>query len=676
MHAFRRLSLSHQFVAVSVALSVLIILVLVAQVSRTTYSNTIRQMEQSLQAQGHGERQLLDNAYQISIGLTDRVAGILTGSFPEGFTVTETERVATGKIEAPGLRSKGQLLNADFSVVDGFSQSTGGVATLFVRDGDDFVRVTTSLKTENGERAIGTKLAHDHPAYQKMLAGEAYLGMAKLFGRQYLTKYIPAKDASGKVNAIFFVGFDLAGVFSSLRSALDEQKNGDESFVVYSSGARAGELMFHPSLEGKQISEILDVSGKPALEPVLASADGLLQYLPTGQDARRIVAWEKSDSWGGITVVRTGSVDFYTRSSVALRNSILVSGLLAAVALSVLLWFFISRQLRPVSRVVEMLERMGQGDFTMRGILHARDGTRNELDVIAASVDATAQSVGRLVAGLRSNADELALNSRHIADAAASAAGVANTQNEAAQAMAAGVEQMTASIMHLTDSSHQAKGLASRMQGQAGSGHAEAAAALEQMNRIEVAVSGASTHIEKLDGDAQRISTVVSIIKDIADQTNLLALNAAIEAARAGEQGRGFAVVADEVRKLAERTGNSTQEITAMISSIQTGAHQASEGMLAAVELVNGGVTAVERARGVIDEILSGADAIAQATASMASALQEQSSASNAIGSEVDQIALLSDRTTESAQKSSEVASELKVLADAMSGSVARFKID
>jgi methyl-accepting chemotaxis protein len=676
MQTFRRLSLSHQFVAVSVTLSVLIILVLVTQVSRVTHSNTLKSMEESLQAEGHGERQLLDNAYQISIGLTDRVASILTGSFPEGFVVDDGERVTTGKVEAPALRTEGKVMNADTRVVDAFSQSTGGVATLFVRDGDDFVRAATSLKTQTGERAVGTKLAHDHPAYRKVLAGESYLGMATLFGRQYLTKYIPSKDASGKVNAIFFVGFDLADVFASLRSALSEQKNGDESFVAYASGGRAGELMFHPSLEGKKISEIQDADGKPALEAVLGTAQGLLEYTSPGQDGERIVVWEKSDSWGGIVVVRTGSVGFYTRSSVALRNSILISGLLAAVVLSALLWYFIRRQLRPVASVVKILECMGRGDFTLSGARHLNAGTRNELDVIAASVDAMAQSVGILVAGLRSNADELALNSRNIAHAAALAADVANTQNEAAQAMAAGVEQMTASIMHVTDSAHQGKDLASRMQEQAGNGRAEAAGALEQMNRIEVSVSGASTHIEKLDVEAQRISAVVSIIKEVADQTNLLALNAAIEAARAGEQGRGFAVVADEVRKLAERTGSSTKEITAMIGSIQTGAHEASQGMLAAVALVNGGVTAVERARSVIHEIQQGADAIADATASMASALQEQSAASNSIGREVDQIAHLSDRATESARESAEVASQLRVLADAMSSSVARFKID
>ncbi len=675
MNAFKRLSLAHQFVAVSVALSVLIILALVIQVSRNTQANTIQQMQEGLQGDAHDGLQLLDNAYQITIGLTDRVAGILTDSFPNGFTVDADARVATGKVEAPVLRSKGEVLNADFRVVDAFSKATGGVATIFVRDGEDFVRATTSLKTQTGERAIGTKLAHDHPAYARMLAGDNYLGMATLFGRQYLTKYIPVKDAAGKVNAILFVGFDLADVFASLRRALADQKNGDESFVVYASGARAGELMFHPSLEGKKIDEIRDEAGKPALEPVLGSAEGLLNYRPSGTAGERILAWAKSDSWGGIVVVRSGAVDFYMRNSIALRNAILIAGLFAALILSGLLWFFINRQLKPVARVVATLERMGQGDFSVRPAGIVKSATRNEIDIIAASVEETAASVGNLVMVLRRNAEDLTLNARSIAEAAASVAEVATTQNVAALAMAAGVEEMTASITHVSDSSQHAKTLASTMLDQAGSGSAEAAAALSQMNRIEVAVSGASTHIEKLDGEAQRISTVVSIIKEIADQTNLLALNAAIEAARAGEQGRGFAVVADEVRKLAERTGSSTKEITAMVSSIQAGAHQVSQGMTAAVELVGGGVTAVERARSVIDEIQHGAGAIAEATASMAAALQEQSQASNAIGSEVDQIAHLSDRTTESARQSSDVAAQLQVLADAMSSSVARFRI-
>ncbi|MDQ7989681.1 MAG: methyl-accepting chemotaxis protein [Candidatus Dactylopiibacterium sp.] len=675
MKLFNRLSLVHQFVAASVALSVLILLALVLHVSVTSYSSSVARMEDGLQGETHGTRQLLDNAYQISIGLTDRVAGILTDAFPGGFTVAPDERVATGTVEAPALRSQGVLLNADFRAVDAFARSTGGVATLFVREGDDFVRVSTSLKTQGGERAIGTRLAHDHPAYGKVLAGETYLGPAELFGRHYLTKYLPQRDASGKVVAILFVGFDLADVFASLRKALAEARNGDESFVAYTGGGRRGELMFHPRAEGgKLLEQDVDGAGRAAFAPLLEKSEGRLRYPAAGGE--RIAAWEQSDSWGGVVVARTGEVAFYTRASTQLRNGILIAGLLAAVVLSALLWLFFARQLRPVGKVVERIERMGRGDFSGGDERDETLGTRNELELIRASVARTAHHVGGLIADLRRNASALSESASAIAHSSASAAEVAGTQSEAAQAMASGVEQMSASIMQVRDSSQEARDLASSVLDQAGHGRSQAVDALAQMTRIESAVHGASGHIGRLDDQAQRISSVVSIIKEVAEQTNLLALNAAIEAARAGEQGRGFAVVADEVRKLAERTSASTREITDMIESIQGGAREAAVGMQTAVGLVADGVTAVERARGLIGDIEGGAQSIARATADIASALEEQSAASNAIGSEVDQIAQLSERTTDSAQASSSVATQLESLSSRMDEAVARFRTD
>ncbi|PLK49690.1 methyl-accepting chemotaxis protein [Uliginosibacterium sp. TH139] len=673
----KKLSLAQQFVTVSVALSVLIIGALVIQVSLTSRASLLESMRDGLRAQVQGSRQLLENAYQISASQTDRVSNILTEAFPEGFSVDAAERMPTGKADAPVLRYKGQALNADYRAVDAFSKSTGGVATIFVRDGQDFVRATTSLKLETGERAIGTKLARDHPAYARMLAGENYLGLATLFGRNYLTKYVPVRGSDGQTNAILFVGFDLADVFTSLRSALRTGQNGDETFVAFSSGARAGNLMFHPTLEGKSlVKELPDAAGQPVFDPLLKEREGVLEYAPAGGGEHRIAVWEQSEAWGGVVVARTGDIEVYTRAGTALRNGIIIAGALAAILLSVLLWLFITRQLRPVSAVVARLQKIGEGDFSSTGSGQIDPQTRNELDIISMSLEATVRSVGSLVGELRSNAQSLTENAHGIAGAAASVAQVAASQTDAAMNAATGVQHMTESIASVTASSESAQELASRMLACADSGFTEISVVREHITRIENAVGGATAQIGKLDGDAQSISAVVSIIKEIADQTNLLALNAAIEAARAGEQGRGFAVVADEVRKLAERTGSSTQEITAMIHSIQSGARVVSSAMESAVTLVNEGVTAVERARGVIDEVQHGATAIATATQSIVGALRDQNAASGRLDAEVRHIAELSESTTDNARASSGVADQLQEMADAMSASISRFRID
>ena len=110
--------------------------------------------------------------------------------------------------QTPGLHLGSEVLNNNFKEVDEFKQMTAGVATLFVRSGEDFVRVSTSLTKQDGSRAIGTLLDHAHPAYAKLMAGQSYVGRALLFDRSYMTQYTPVRDGSGKVIAVLFVGFD------------------------------------------------------------------------------------------------------------------------------------------------------------------------------------------------------------------------------------------------------------------------------------------------------------------------------------------------------------------------------------------------------------------------------------------------------------------------------------
>lgn len=670
-------SLVQQFVGASVALSAGIILILAVFVSAHTYTMMRDQMQANLQAEVHGTRKLLDTAYGISVGLTDRVAGILASNFPAGFTVADGDVAQVGALTAPVLRYQGQALNLDYRVVDEFSRTTGGVATLFVRQGDDFIRVTTSLKDENGARAIGTQLPHDHPAYRKVLAGDTYLGMATLFGKPYMAKYVPAKDAHGKLVGILFVGFDLTPVLENLKTTIAEQKFGASgyAFVMQAGTQEPGKLMFHPTLAGKNlVREVRDAAGGNPFETLLKQEQGLLTYPwsdAAGQTMTRLTAFERTDSWGGVVVAGGGFVEEHTQESRRLRNIVLLACAGAALILGGLLWLFMARQLRPVAQVVHMLERIGAGDMTVRTARRIPADTRNELDVITRSIDATARQVGALIGDLRQNAVEVEQTARNLADTATTLNDTASTQHESAAAMAAGVEEMAVSVNHVSDNAQHSSEFTQHTLGLSQEGRAATSAVLTQMTQIETSVTGAAGHIERLDGDAQRISAVVSIIKEVADQTNLLALNAAIEAARAGEQGRGFAVVADEVR----RTGKSTLEISDMVGSIQSGAHDAAVGMREAVELVRSGVTAVDSARQVISEIESGAASAVQAASEIAAALKEQAAASNSIGRDVERISGLSEQTADSAHQSAQAVAHLEALAERMSNAVARFTV-
>jgi methyl-accepting chemotaxis protein len=195
------------------------------------------------------------------------------------------------------------------------------------------------------------------------------------------------------------------------------------------------------------------------------------------------------------------------------------------------------------------------------------------------------------------------------------------------------------------------------------------------MGVIAEIVGKASKVIQTLGEDSQQISSVVQVIKEVADQTNLLALNAAIEAARAGEQGRGFAVVADEVRKLAERTAQSTGDISTMISKMQVSSKEAVEEMSHVVEQVESGQALAQEAGERIRSILDEANRVSDAVTEISAALKEQSQASQDIARHVESIAQMTDENHAAAEESASGAQELSQLAHEINDVLAKFKV-
>lgn len=145
-------------------------------------------------------------------------ARLFAAGFANGkFTLEPDTTVDIGGKPTPTLKHDGKTLNLDFSIPDKFTGDTGVVATIFAASGDEFVRVSTSLKKENGERAVGTQLDHAHPSYSLLRAGGSYIGLATLFGKQYITQYDPIKDSGGKVIGVLFIGLDISKNMAMLK---------------------------------------------------------------------------------------------------------------------------------------------------------------------------------------------------------------------------------------------------------------------------------------------------------------------------------------------------------------------------------------------------------------------------------------------------------------------------
>ena len=300
--------------------------------------------------------------------------------------------------------------------------------------------------------------------------------------------------------------------------------------------------------------------------------------------------------------------------------------------------------LRSVMRPIHIAQKTvidisSTNDLTQRIDCRSKDEIGEMVESLNTLLEVLRQSMGQIQKNM-GHAQEAVSTMTHAADEVAESSA---HQSSAASSMAASVEQMTVSVATISDSAAEARKLAETSSEISIEGGGIIARTVEEMSTIAQMIRQASQVIASLGEDSQKIGSIVNAIKEIADQTNLLALNAAIEAARAGEAGRGFAVVADEVRKLAERTSQSTGDISRMVESIQTSSQHAVTEMESVVGQVSTGQELAVSAGERVHDIQEAVQKVAAAIVDISGALKEQSSASQDIARHVESIAQMTD---------------------------------
>jgi len=319
------------------------------------------------------------------------------------------------------------------------------------------------------------------------------------------------------------------------------------------------------------------------------------------------------------------------------------------------------------AEAIDLMARAAAGDLTV--------------DVGKATKGSMLASFGEMLVSLRSmvteihtGAGKLITGAERINTASKEVALASQHQADATSAMAAAIEQMTVSINHISETATETEHASETAANEAAAGEQQVQTATAEINKIATSVSEASEKIRELDQRADQVSSIAQVIKEIAGQTNLLALNAAIEAARAGEQGRGFAVVADEVRKLAERTSAATIEIEQMISGIQNDTESVVGVMDAALPQVEAGVHLAEGAAQSLRDIREGAARTLSRIREVADSTKEQSVASTSIAQQVEHIAQMVEETSAAMSATAGTASELESLAGELNRLVGRFR--
>ncbi|MBI4741958.1 MAG: methyl-accepting chemotaxis protein [Betaproteobacteria bacterium] len=350
-----------------------------------------------------------------------------------------------------------------------------------------------------------------------------------------------------------------------------------------------------------------------------------------------------------------------------------IGSIVGGVGLGLLIALWIIRSIAgPLDQMRSTIAAVEKnGDFTRR----IKAGGNDEVGQTANSFNQLMSTLQAMLRQILDNVEQVSNAARTLAAASTQVAASSANQSEAASSMAATVEEVTVSINHISESAREALNISQKSGELSGQGGDIIHSATSEMEQIAETVRQTSLSIEELGQRSNQISSVVQVIKDVADQTNLLALNAAIEAARAGEQGRGFAVVADEVRKLAERTTKATGEITQMIADMQSSAHAAVATMGNAVGQVGGGVAKAQQAGSAINQIRDGAGQVVRVVNDISAALVEQSAASNDIATHVEKVAQMSEENSSAASQSASAAKHLEELADTMRASVSRFRI-
>jgi methyl-accepting chemotaxis protein len=351
-----------------------------------------------------------------------------------------------------------------------------------------------------------------------------------------------------------------------------------------------------------------------------------------------------------------------------------VMGLLVGcVTLGFVLATWIARMIaRPVQEVAEVAKRIAAGDLTGSDLLiHSRD----EIGELSESINAMQHSLRDTISSVSASAERIATASEEFSATAAEQAAGAETQKDQTHQVATAMQEMSSTVQQVSDNSNKAAEASRNAADTARKGGSIVDDTLSKMRAIADSVGQTAKKVQELGKSSNQIGEIIGVIDDIADQTNLLALNAAIEAARAGEQGRGFAVVADEVRKLAERTSKATKEITQMIQNIQTETKSAVEAMQSGTKQVELGVESTTKAGSSLQEIITTSEQVGNMVMLIATAATEQASATDEINSNIEQIAKITQETATGANESAKAVHELSSLATELHSIVSKFKI-
>ncbi|MDD4329207.1 MAG: Cache 3/Cache 2 fusion domain-containing protein [Aliarcobacter sp.] len=641
--------------------------------------------------------------------------------------------IEINSIKTPTLTSNGQIINKNNDLIDQFTKITGAVATVFVKQDNDFFRIATSLQKADGSRAMGTFLTNKSPAFEKIMNKEKYIGSAKLFGKNYMTVYDPIIK-NGEVVGILFIGYNFDSLYSILEQNLGKTKFAETGYL-FTLDTKESLFTMHPTLKNKKIEELTDVDSQNIFKEIIKQKEGVVIYDFKEQNNNineKITAYTTFSDWN-IVIGTSANLDELLHLNDALRKYLIFGGICLLIILLSVSYFiiiktvntplitinrglndffaYLNREKNEVNLItIDSNDEFGQmADVLNHNIEKTKKGIEEDRKLIDETIAVLGEFeqgdlcqrldmnvsnpalmqlknvLNKMANNLENNIDNVLhileeyahynyLNKISTKDIKEHLLKLANGVNTLGDSITSMLVENKSNGLTLDESSIILLGNVDKLNissNEAAASLEETAAALEQMTsnirnnteniakmaRYSNEVTTSSTQGEKLasqttvamdeiNTQVNLINDAISIIDQIAFQTNILSLNAAVEAATAGEAGKGFAVVAQEVRNLAARSAEAAKEIKTIV---ENATKKANDGKDIANHMIDGYVKLNENISQTINlikdiemsskEQLSGIEQINDAITS----LDQQTQQNANIASQAHDVAVVTD---------------------------------
>lgn len=611
-------------------------------------------------------------------------------------------------------RNSGNPMAISQEEIDRFTDNSGVAATIFTRTGDDFLRIKTSLKKEDGSRALGTLLDRNHPAYARLIAGENYAGKARLFGRDYMTCYKPVKSGT-RTTGVIFTGLDFSKGMVELKNKIRDQKIGDTGYnyiLDASNGPNRGRYVVHPLQEGTDVSEAKDSSGHEFIKEILETKNGIMEYSWVNKmkgetfSRKKIDVYNYYEGWNWI-IASSSYLEELMATADQLRNFMISAFFIISVLLMAVLYKASMRLvINPVLVLSGIIEEVSGGEIRE---LSAEDlelmnyETGDEIDRLKKTLFTFRSKLRGIIMKVQQIIEEIATSSEQMSATSESFASGAQIQSSTVEEITASIEEISSGMESIAlNAANQFSGIGSlleklqnftltnqKMDESINRAMEVTSSISSDAKAGDESIRVMSSNMNNILRSSEDMTNIVQIISDISDQINLLSLNAAIEAARAGDQGRGFAVVADEISKLAERTAASIKEIDLLINK-NTGEINSSmvtvESSIATISRIIDGIGLTNEMINLVSgfmktqvEVNSEVNTVAEEVKARSTEIKDSTNEQkNSIGEIVKSVSYINELTQSNASGSEEMAANSETnagIAELLKNEIDFFKI-